>query len=57
MMPNLSLKELEEFFETHWGIFGYRSIHDSLIGIKNKKIIPILLKESGIDNMHNPAGN
>ncbi len=52
MMPNLSLKELEEFFETHWGIFGYRSIHDSLIGIINKKIIPILLKESGIDNMH-----
>ncbi|MCY6485292.1 NAD(P)/FAD-dependent oxidoreductase [Clostridium aestuarii] len=52
MINNLSLNELENFLENHWGIFGYRSVHDSLVGIINKKIIPILLKESGIDNMH-----
>ncbi|MCY6958160.1 BaiN/RdsA family NAD(P)/FAD-dependent oxidoreductase [Clostridium brassicae] len=55
MMNNFSSKELQDFLENHWGIFGYRSIHDSFIGIINKKIIPVLLKESGIDNIHKPC--
>ncbi|QGU96673.1 aminoacetone oxidase family FAD-binding enzyme [Clostridium bovifaecis] len=52
MLNNLSQEELRDFFENHWGVFGYRSIHDSFIGIINKKIIPILLRESGIENIH-----
>lgn len=52
MMPNLSKENLKEFFENHWGVFGYRSVHDSFIGIINKKVIPILLKESGVENIH-----
>lgn len=55
MMPNLSEEKLREFFENHWGVFGYRSLHDSFIGILNKKIIPILLKESSIENIHKPC--
>ena len=52
MMHNLDKSQLKDFFENHWGVFGYRSAHDSFIGIINKKIIPVLLKESGLDNIH-----
>src|SRR3712207_4161373 len=57
MMSTISKENLIELLENHWGVFGYRSIHDSFIGILNKKVIPILLKESGIDNMHKPCWN
>jgi len=52
LMHNLNKDDLKEFLENHWGVFGYRSVHDSFIGIINKKIIPVLLKESGIENIH-----
>lgn len=52
MFPHLSKPELEDFLESHWGIVGYRSVHDSLIGIVNKKLIPTILKYSGLKNIH-----
>lgn len=55
MFPNMDGKDLEEFLENHIGMFSYRSIHDSLIGIINKKLIPIILKECGIEDIHKPA--
>lgn len=55
LMPHLNAKELKDFLENHWGVFGYRSVHDSFIGILNKKIIPILLKECVLDNIHKPS--
>lgn len=55
MMPTLSKDEVEEFLENHWGTFSYRSVYDSFIGIINKKIIPILLKNSGIVDIHKPC--
>jgi predicted Rossmann fold flavoprotein len=55
MIPNLSVDDLENFLETHWALFGHRTVVDSLIGIINKKLIPILLKEAGIDNIHKPC--
>lgn len=55
MFPQFSLQELKDFLEDHWGVFSYRSIHDSFIGIINKKLIPTLLKESNIDNIHKPC--
>lgn len=55
MMPQRSPEELEDFLENHWGAFGHRSVVDSLIGIINKKMIPILLKEVGVDNIHKNA--
>ena len=54
MMDTMSLDELKEFLENHWGVFGYRSVYNSFIGVINKKIIPIILRESGIDNIHKP---
>lgn len=55
MMPDLNNKELVEFLENHWGVFSYRSIADSFIGIINKKVIPILLKEASVENIHKPC--
>ncbi|KZL93049.1 NAD(P)/FAD-dependent oxidoreductase [Clostridium magnum] len=55
MMPDLSKENLIEFLENHWGIFSYRSVLNSFVGLINKKIIPILLKEASISNIHKPC--
>lgn len=52
IMYTMKDEELENFFETHFALFSHRSLHDSLIGIINKKLIPILLKEAGITDIH-----
>lgn len=57
MMPSFSENKLKDFFENHWGMLNYRSISDSFIGIINKKIIPVLLKESGIIDIHKPCSD
>lgn len=57
MFPQISKNTLIEFLENHWGLLSYRSIYDSFIGIINKKIIPVLLKEAMIDNMHKPVSS
>ncbi|MPQ43301.1 NAD(P)/FAD-dependent oxidoreductase [Clostridium tarantellae] len=55
MMPNKSLKELSTFLEGHFAIFSYRKVVDSLIGIIHKKLIPTILKEAGIYDIHKPC--
>lgn len=55
MMPDLSKENLIEFLENHWGIFSYRSVLNSFVGLINKKMIPILLKEASISNIHKPC--
>lgn len=53
LMPNRSEDEVVDFLEMHWGIFGYRTVSDSLIGIINKKLIPVIMKEAGINHQPN----
>lgn len=48
MMPDRTEEEVADFLDTHWGMFGHRTVAKSLIGILNKKLIPVLLKEAGI---------
>ena len=55
MFPNKSDEEVKDFFETHLNIFSYRSIHDSLIGVINKKLIPTIIKSAGIMDIHRPC--
>ena len=55
MMPTLSYEEVDNFIQGHLAIFCHRSISDALIGIVNKKLIPTLLKESGILNINIPC--
>lgn len=57
MLCNIPEDNLDDFLESHWAIFSNRSLHDSFIGILNKKIIPILLKEAGIQDIHKPCYN
>jgi predicted Rossmann fold flavoprotein len=52
MMPNKTFEELENFIEGHLAIFSHRSISNALIGIVNKKLIPTLIKNAGISNIH-----
>lgn len=49
LMPDRTEEEVVEFLDMHWGTFGHRTVGDSFIGILNKKLIPVLLKEAGID--------
>lgn len=52
MMPDLSQKEVFDFILNHFAMFPMRSIKDILIGIINKKLIPTLLKDIGIQSIH-----
>jgi predicted Rossmann fold flavoprotein len=52
MLYGKSEDDLINYLETHWSLFGHRSLSDSFIGIINKKLIPILLKEAGIIDIH-----
>ncbi len=55
MMPTFSNEELKEFLDNHFGTFSYRSVFDCFIGIINKKLIPVLLKEAQIHDIHKPC--
>lgn len=50
LMSDSTEEEVVEFLDAHWGVFGHRTVADSFIGILNKKLIPVLLKEAGIDD-------
>lgn len=55
MNPTLTKEEISCFIENHIAMFSHRSIIDVLIGVVNKKLIPILLKEANIKNLHAPC--
>lgn len=57
MFPNESKDDIENFFTTHFSMFNYRDISLSLTGVINKKLIPIILKDAGIKDIHLPCGN
>ncbi|MCM0649200.1 NAD(P)/FAD-dependent oxidoreductase [Clostridium swellfunianum] len=55
IMYTMKYDELENFLETHFALFSHRSVHDCFIGIINKKLIPVILKEAGITDIHKAA--
>jgi len=55
MMPEIATCDLKDFLDNHFGTFNYRSVYNSLIGIINKKLIPIILKEALIKDLHKPC--
>lgn len=55
MMPSQSHNDVDNFIEGHLSIFSHRSISTALIGVINKKLIPILLKDIGLTNIHVPC--
>lgn len=57
MMDKFSKDDLINFLENHFAIFSYRSISENLVGIIHKKLIPIILKEVGIEDIHEATYN
>lgn len=57
MMADMDYNEMESYFENHFALLGHRSVYDSMIGIINKKIIPVVLKDSGITDIHVPCSD
>ncbi|MBK1810875.1 NAD(P)/FAD-dependent oxidoreductase [Clostridium sp. YIM B02505] len=55
MMPGKSIEDIHNFFEAHWAIVSHRTLMESFIGVINKKLVPILLKEAGIQDIHKPC--
>lgn len=55
MMPEKSLEDIENFLEGHFAVFSHRAVIDSLIGVIHKKLIPIILKEAGVTDLHKPC--
>lgn len=52
LFPCYTFADLKDFMDNHFSLFMHRSIHDGLIGVIHKKLIPIVLKDAGIDNIH-----
>ena len=55
LMPNYTKDELIDFLECHFAILSHRPILNAFIGVINKKIISVLLKECGITDLHMPC--
>ena len=55
LMPDYSYDELVDFIECHFAILSHRPIINALIGVVNKKLIPVLLKECGISDLQMPC--
>ena len=55
IMPDLTPNEVDDFILGHLAMFPNRSISNCLIGVINKKLIPTLLKDIGICNIHVPC--
>lgn len=49
LMPARTEEEVVEFLEMHWENFGHRTVADALVGLFNKKLVSVLLKETGVD--------
>lgn len=54
MLPEFSTEELDNLIESHKALLGHRSLMSSFVGIINKKLISIILKEAGIEDIHKP---
>lgn len=55
LFPNKSKEDIENFIYGHFSMFSHRKVIDSLIGVLNKKLIPIFLKEAKISDLHKPV--
>jgi len=53
LMPSRTEEEVVEFLEMNWGTFAHRTVTESFTGFIHKKLIPVLLKEAGIDQEPN----
>ncbi len=54
---NEPLQETYERLMERSSFFPERSIHDALIGLVHKRLIPVIIQEAGIDNIRRPVSS
>lgn len=55
MFPNISMDDLLTLLETRISYNPKKTLEFSFIGLLNKRLIPVVLKESGIENLQKPC--
>jgi len=56
LFPGSSLDELDAALEARFRLQGHKSLSDALVGLLNKRLIPVVLSEAGIDDHALPGG-
>jgi hypothetical protein len=56
LLPKFNSVQIKEILKKYIDQYFNRSIWNILIGLINKKVIPILLKDAGLENIHKSAG-
>lgn len=57
MFPKMTKLMLYELLNNRFSHMGYKNLEDSLIGLINKKLIPVVLIEAGFDNKNRNCGS
>jgi predicted Rossmann fold flavoprotein len=55
LFPAMSLEELASALEVRFRRQGHKSLADGLVGLLNKRLIPVILSAAGIDCPHLPG--
>lgn len=56
LFPNLTKANLYDILRERFAKIGYKSMEDGMVGFINKKLIPVVLMESGFDNTDKECG-
>lgn len=56
MFPKYSKTDLYELLSTRFNKIGYKNLEDSLVGLINKKLIPVILMEAGFEDINKKCG-
>ncbi len=56
MFPDTSKIDLYDLLNSRFNKIGYKSIEDSMIGFINKKLIPVIIMEAGLENLNKSCG-
>lgn len=52
MFPHLSKSDLYDLLNVRFNKIGYKSIEDGFVGLINKKLIPVILMEAGVEDLN-----
>ncbi|NMA70283.1 MAG: NAD(P)/FAD-dependent oxidoreductase [Desulfitobacterium sp.] len=56
ILDKYSSEELSQYLEKRWAANPRKSLFFSFVGFINKQLIPVVLKEAGIEDIHKPVG-
>ena len=56
LFPQISYEEMDLLLQTRWGYEPEKPLDFSLVGLINKRLIPVILSEAGITQLQKPCG-